>query len=149
MALIPEMLTHGEIWDQDKIISETTPVTYDVKEIPIYTAASTTILKSIIFKAVSYKRVLSGPYPPSVNFFVHSYEEPIPKENPTLILYIKPNVTTVIDKKIVIDRTQLTSFEKTIILNPHDKLILDVKNLDTAKDKITAVHYAIFGAKKI
>ena len=56
----------------------------------------------------------------------------------------------VLGEKIVIATgEELTSFEKTIILNPHDKLILDVKNLDTAKDKITAVHYAIFGAKKI
>lgn len=145
MALMPEMLTHGEIWDQSKVNSSNVVKNYYVYGSEIYTAASTTILKTFIFKAVLYGKA------PNKEFYVANCEGPYSDSNyPTLILYIKPIVTTVLGEKIVIATgEELTSFEKTIILNPHDKLILDVKNLDTAKDKITAVHYAIFGAKKI
>ena len=148
MTLIPEMLTHGEIWDQSKVNSSSVVKNYYVYGREIYTAASTTILKTFIFKAVLYGRAFGGT--PDEKFYVANHEGPYSDSNyPTLILYIKPIVTTVLGEKIVIATGKPTSFEKTIILNPHDELILDVKNLDTAKDKITAVHYAIFGAKKI
>jgi len=145
MALIPEMLTHGEIWDKDKIKGEYSSGTYSVNRTPIYTAAFTTILKSFIFNAVSY--LIEYPNTQNERIHVCNYEGPL-LNNPTLTLYIKPIVTTVIEEKIVIYSGEPLFFEKTLILNPGDQLILDVRALDTADNRTTAVQYAIFGAKK-